>query len=65
MFGIAIVSEEQERHYWIGGEMWEAHPEEAVRFYSETNAEMTIDVLKKAFPDLSSTVQIVPLQDDA
>ncbi len=63
MFGLAIFSSERERHYWIGGELWEAHPEEAVRFFSETNAEATIDVLRRAFPTLPPTVRVVALPE--
>jgi hypothetical protein len=64
VFGLAIVGPEDESHYWCGGEIWDADPEEAVVFYDESNAEATIDVLKKAFPDLSSTVHVVSFDEE-
>jgi hypothetical protein len=61
MFGLAVVGPENESHYWCGGETWDVAPEEAVLFYDEIYAETTIDVLKRAFPDISSAVHVVSL----
>jgi hypothetical protein len=64
VFGLAILGADQKPQYWTGGDAWDQDPGEAVIFYSESNAESTIDVLKKAFPDLSSTVHVVELEDE-
>jgi hypothetical protein len=61
MFGLAVVGPQEESHYWCGGETWDPAPEEAVLFYDEIYAETTIDVLKRAFPKLSSTIHVVSL----
>jgi hypothetical protein len=61
VFGLAVVGPQDESHYWCGGESWIAAPEEAVLFYDEIYAETTIDVLKRAFPNLSSTIHVVSL----
>jgi len=47
MFSLAIEGDDGELYYWSGGEIWSVRPEEAARFVQETDAEATIDMLKK------------------
>jgi hypothetical protein len=65
VFGIAIISDEDEVQYWTGdAEIWNADVEEAAIFSSEANAEAAIEVLKRAIPNLSITVCVVELEPE-
>lgn len=60
MFLIATKSDEGERHYWRGGEIWDVHGPEAVRFNSEADAEATIDLFRSR-GSLSPSAHVVSL----
>ena len=59
-FVIEITNEGGEAHYWIGGEIFSVHGEDAARFMSETDADATIDLFKKTI-GISKTARVVDL----
>lgn len=61
-FVIQIQDNDGTPHYWIGGDICSEYGEDAVRFMSETDAEATIDVLRKAI-GLSDTARVIDLGD--
>lgn len=61
-FVIEITAEGSEPHYWIGGEIFSVFGDQAARFVGETDAELTIDLLKRT-AGISPTARVVDLKD--
>jgi hypothetical protein len=60
MFLLVIRAHDGELHYWRGGQLWSVHPEEAVRFIQEADADATINLLKK-YGESNPTMHVVPM----
>jgi hypothetical protein len=54
MYALAIDVNEV-LHYWTGGEVFSEDPKEAVTFGNKVDVDRTIDVLRRALPNLSPT----------
>jgi hypothetical protein len=66
VFAIAIMGPENELNYWTGDpDMWEADASVAAIFTDESYAEAAIGILRRAIPELSTTVHVVELEEDA
>lgn len=66
MFAIAVMGPENELNYWTGDpDMWEADASVAAIFCEESYAEAAVSILRRAIPELSTTVHVVELEEDA
>jgi hypothetical protein len=66
-FVIQIGNEDEEPRYWIGGEIFSVYGEEAARFVSDTDAEVTIDLFRRAMtlPGAARVVDAAKVRVDA
>ena len=64
MPAIAIMKDGK-LHYWTGGEMFNADPDDAVRFARGIDAKSTIPILRTLLgSDLHTSAQVVMIPDE-
>lgn len=63
MYAIAGRSTDGETTYWVGGEVFSVQREDAACYIKEVDAEATIIVLTRAWPQLADPLFVIELPD--